>query len=62
MTFREKWEKEHPDVDAGFTVHNTCPCDHKYETEPEYCPVPGDCGACWEREIDEVKRKADEVV
>lgn len=55
MTFREKLEKEYPDMNIGVIIANNCPCDYAYERETPCCPIDigQDCSDCWNREIPE---------
>ena len=60
MTFREKLEKEYPDMNIGVIIANNCPCDYAYERETPCCPIDigQDCSDCWNREIPEVNGAA----
>ncbi len=51
MTFKEKWEQDNPGVDPDWPVRTACPHEYHYEEELGECPSPGDCAACWNREI-----------
>ena len=53
MTFREKLEKEHPDVNIEMAIAGNCPCDYGYERYTPRCPMDMEhsCFDCWEREI-----------
>lgn len=64
MTFREKLEKEYPDMNIGVIIANNCPCDYAYERETPCCPIDigQDCSDCWNREIPEVDDAAMEAV
>ncbi len=64
MTFREKLEKEYPDMNIGVIIANNCPCDYAYERETPCCPIDigQDCSDCWEREIPEVDDATMEAV
>lgn len=64
MTFREKLEKEYPDMNIGVIIANNCPCDYAYERETPCCPIDigQDCSDCWNREIPEVDDATMEAV
>ena len=64
MTFREKLEKEYPDMNIGVIIANNCPCDYAYERETPCCPIAigQDCSDCWNREIPEVDDATMEAV
>lgn len=50
MTFREKFEKEHPK--ELLELENFCPVDFGYEKERD-CAKRLSCNECWDREIPE---------
>lgn len=64
MTFREKLEKEYPDMNIEVIIANNCPCDYAYERETPCCPIDigQDCSDCWNREIPEVDDATMEAV
>lgn len=53
MTFREKFEKEHPK--ELLELENFCPVDFGYEKERD-CAKGLSCNECWEREIPGTER------
>lgn len=64
MTFKEKLEKEHPDVNIEMAIAGNCPCDYGYERYTPRCPMNMEqsCFDCWEREIPEVDDATMEAV
>lgn len=64
MTFREKLEKEHPDVNIEMAIVSNCPCDYGYERYMPRCPmdIEHSCFDCWEREIPKVDDATMEAV
>ena len=55
MTFREKFEKEHPDMNIAVAIVENCPSDYGYERYTPRCPMGREqnCAECWDREIPE---------
>lgn len=56
MTFKEKFEKEHPGSDIWSVIEDTCPDDHGYMEPTFRCPrydngTEMSCKDCWDREI-----------
>lgn len=54
MTFKEKLQKEHPDMVRAACLGGCygCPHDYGYEKNPPLsCTMPSGCAACWNREI-----------
>lgn len=64
MTFREKLEKEHPDINIETAIAGDCPCDYGYERYMHRCPmdIEQNCFDCWDREIPEVDDDTMEAV
>ena len=64
MTFREKLEKEHPDISIERAIAGDCPCDYGYERYMHRCPIDIEhsCFNCWNREIPEVDDATMEAV
>lgn len=64
MTFREKLEKEHPDVNVEMAIAGNCPFYYGYERYMRHCPmdIEHSCFDCWEREIPEVDNATMEAV
>lgn len=64
MTFREKLEKEHPDISIEMAIAGNCPCDYGYERYMNRCPmdIEHSCFDCWNREIPEVDDATMEAV
>lgn len=61
MTFKEKWEQEHPEKEFNpYKLH--CPFAYGYESNPKNRPCLHknlSCPACWDREIPEEAPKTD---
>jgi hypothetical protein len=60
MTFKEKWEQDHPDEEFSFTGHGTaqwrCPYKFGYEkldADSNHCEIG--CTACWNRQMPSLK-------
>lgn len=53
MTFRERFEKEHPAGKGERQYLKFCPHDFGYEPDDYACDEMPNCEACWEREMPE---------
>lgn len=60
MTFKEKFEKEHPELLNDYCYNNIhgCPSEYGYSEDEKSCPA-SNCVDCWNREIptEEIKKE-----
>ena len=59
MTWREKFELEHPSMLRKMTEY--CPCDFDYMEDPPFCTSLG-CSQCWDREIPEETKEETKLI
>lgn len=59
MTCREKLKIEHPE-DYESLIGGSCPSEFGYADDPEAPCVQTGCTACWDRQLEEVKKVVEE--
>ena len=64
MTYREKYQKDYPTLDAATVHHFQCPNDPTTGMVVDCIPISGipACRACWDREMEEVTEDGKETV